>query len=250
MDEINDLRRVEIAAQRDPITGAIDLSVFIDGEQVPDHEILFGYADLGAYDAEPMVLSTWRAKAWQAACEGSWAFAREVTGFFATGECDIEHVDIHPAQDAQPNVSDPRNLDVRAWFTMAKASANPNALAAARGAVAVRTFATHPAPSTTGKAEAMLAAHGTASQSVYQDLASSMQDLLTDLRHFCAARGFVLEARPHFRDDISHTATEIVAALATMPGITTQEYLRIRKEAYTRFDEEIARDPAQDAAAS
>lgn len=259
--------RVEIAGYRDPDTGEIDLVVYLDGEEqknalwhVFDVTSWFD-EDHGPEDRIP--LSQWRAAAHRLANEGTPLFASMVTAFSTSDERAYTVNDLHPAKDAQPDVTTVTELDPTLWYQTANGTPATTAMSAANAVVALQAF--HTTEGTVEeKAEAMLTAFKAALHYFPVTLTDTLIGLLEALRQFADARDIRLEARPARVDTIAAALAELQAALrecvttvwaqqltreAHQSGVSLGEVLaddvfgHIKEAAYQRYFEEIIREP-------
>ncbi|GLY54873.1 hypothetical protein [Lentzea sp. NBRC 102530] len=259
--------RVEVAGYRDPETGEIDLVVYLDGEEqktVRWH--IFDAASWFEEDDEPearIPLSQWRAAAWRVASEGSPLFASMITAFSTSDERAYTVNDLHPATDAQPDVTTVAELDPTLWYQAANRTPATTAMSAANAVVALRAF--HTAEGTPQeKAEVMLTAFKAALHYFPATLTDTLIALFEALRQFADARDIRLEARPARVDHMAAALTELQAALrecvgtvwarqltseAHQAGVSLGEVLAddvfadIKEAAYRRYFEEITRTP-------
>lgn len=185
--------KIEIVGRRDAVTQEFDLVVLVDGKRRDD--VRWEIVDAAAITGR-VPLTTWRATAWMAALETSPGYARRVTELYVGEE---KHVDLYDdrrtAENAQPGATTVEELEPAVWFRAAASSANPNNLNAARAVVAVKVFRTCPALSQREALKTMLSAYRAAIGGSAEGLATTLQDLLADLRHLADAWQIQIEAK-------------------------------------------------------
>ncbi|MGZ3140427.1 hypothetical protein ACVDFE_00120 [Lentzea chajnantorensis] len=249
--------RIEIAGYRDPATNTFELVVLVDGERQDD--VTYMVVDPAAI-TRPMPLSAWRTVAWNATHQASTGFAHTITEFFtrAEGARGVVYDDMHPAKDAQPEAASVDELDPSLWFQAAEVSGRYADRSAACAAVAVRVFHTTDVRTQAQAVKAMLSAYRAASGTQGESLATVVQDLLTDLRHFADARGFRIEAETSEEDLIACAVAEVVEVLgesavttwadelaimpglAVMPQVALSVFGGVELSAYLAYHEKVA----------